>query len=86
MAKGVIFIFLNCNFVYERVVDRYPFYNLQINKRDPKPYFEEKEKKSQRAPLLSNFKTKCINSDISISLVPLGVNWVSKEVENIKEL
>ena len=66
--------------------NRYPFHNLQINKPDPKPYFEKKGKKSQRAPLLSNFKTKCINSDISTSLVSFGVNWVSKEAKTFKEL
>ena len=36
--------------------------------------------------MLSNFKTKCINCNISTSLVPLGSNSMSKEAENFKKL
>ena len=35
---------------------------------------------------MSNFKTKCINCNISTSLVPLGSNSMSKEAENFKKL
>ena len=33
-----------------------------------------------------NFKTKCINCDISTTFAPLGSSWVSKEAENFKVL
>ena len=35
---------------------------------------------------MSNFKTKCKNSNISTSIAPLGSRWVSKEAKNFKEL
>ena len=35
---------------------------------------------------MSNFKTKCINCDISTTFAPLGSSRVSKEAKNFKEL
>ena len=35
---------------------------------------------------MSNFKTKCINCDISTTFVPLGSSRVSKEAKNFKKL
>ena len=38
------------------------------------------------APLSQNYENKYKNSDISTTFAPLGVLWVSKEAENLKEL